>query len=38
LKELRLDDSFGCKRSEIDGKVVQNCREGVEEVRIDVLK
>jgi hypothetical protein len=38
LRELLLDDSFGSRRGEIQGKVLQNYREGAEDVRIDALK
>jgi hypothetical protein len=38
LQELPLDNSSGCKKREIEGKVLQNYREGAEEVHIDVLK
>jgi len=38
LQELLLDDGFGCKKGEIEGKMLQNYREGAENVRIDVLK
>jgi hypothetical protein len=38
LQEPFLDDSFGCKKGETEGKVLQNYREGAGEVRIDVLQ